>query len=293
MNDTTNPTTADAPKTPAAPADAPTTGEVSGAEEQTAENQSQAAQDVDEQPETEDEQQEAEAEEKRLAELDKETEDDKANKPLDVAAWGSTGHPVADEAMRTLQNVGLSTDDAKELLLEAALSRDPSKVDQKALAAKIGPRRAKAIMEGLEHYSRDMRPRDKRVSDEVYQHTNGPNAYRRLIDQASEVLSPSEMQGYVLQIAKGGAAAQRAIEGLQSRVSGKPVSLDRHAHTAQYSQPKPNAQPKDTPGITSKAYVEAMQALHAPGSRLSFEARDRRIAELREARRIGREAGLN
>ena len=63
-------------------------------------------------------------------------------------------------------------------------------------------------------------------------------------------------------------------------------------HTEQYSAPKAVPQPGQTKGITSKAYVAAMDALHAPSNRLSFEARDRRERELREARRIGREHGL-
>ena len=130
-------------------------------------------------------------------------------------------------------------------------------------AAKIGPRRTKAIIESIKAYTSEMRRKDQRLSDEVYQHTNGPNAYRRLIEQATDVLSQSEVQGYVLQIAKGGSSAQRAIEGLQSRISGEAVSPDRHAHTSQYRQPKPAAQPSKPTGITSKAYLQAMQALHA------------------------------
>lgn len=233
-----------------------------------------------------------ETEEERLAKLDMETEDDRANKPLDAEVWGSTGHAVADEAMRTLQNVGLSTDDAQELLLEAALSRDPSKVDQKALAAKIGPRRAKAIMQSLETFSRDMRPNDERIANEVYQHTNGPNAYRRLMEQAGEILPEAEFLGYLTQVGKGGSTAQRAIEALQARVTGKALSPDRRVLTQQYAPPKPIAAPEKSEGITSKAYFAAMDAMHSTGNRLSFEARDRKIAELREARRIGREAGL-
>jgi hypothetical protein len=247
-------------------------------------------QQTDDQPN--EEQEDPESEEERLARLDAETEDDKADKPLDAVTWGSTGHAAADEALRIIQNVGLSTDDAQDLLLDAAMSRDPSKVDQKALAAKIGPRRTKAIMEALETFSNDMRPRDERISNEVWQYSNGPKALERLIHQGSEKLTPAEMQGYLIEIGKGGASAQRAVERLQAAVTGKAVSLDRQVHTEQYSAPKAAPQPGQTKGITSKAYVAAMDALHGNGSRLSFEARDRREQELREARRIGREHGL-
>lgn len=206
--------------------------------------------------------------------------------------WGSTGHAAADEALRIIQNVGLSTDDAQDLLLDAAMSRDPSKVNQKALAAKIGPRRTKAIMEALETFSNDMRPRDERISNEVWQFSNGPKALERLIQQGSERLTPAEMQGYLIEIGKGGASAQRAVERLQATVTGKAVSLDLQVHTEQYSAPNAAPQPGQTKGITSKAHVAALDALHSNGSRLSFEARDRREQELREARRIGREHGL-
>lgn len=249
-----------------------------------------ADQQTDDQP-TED-QEDPESEEERLARLDAETEDDKADKPLDAVTWGSTGHAAADEALRIIQNVGLSTDAAQDLLLDAAMSRDPSKVDQKALAAKIGPQRTKAIMEALETFSNDMRPRDERISNEVWQYSNGPKALERLLQQGSEKLSPAEMQGYYIEIGKGGASAQRAVERLQAAVTGKAVSLDREVHTEQYSAPKAVPQHGQTKGITSKAYVAAMDALHGNGSRLSFEARDRREQELREARRIGREHGL-
>ncbi|MGK7754384.1 hypothetical protein [Roseovarius sp. C03] len=237
-------------------------------------------------------QEDPESEEERLARLDAETEDDKADKPLDAVTWGSTGHAAADEALRIIQNVGLSTDDAQDLLLDAAMSRDPSKVDQKALTAKIGPRRTKAIMEALETFSNDMRPRDERISNEVWQFSNGPKALEQLIQQGSEKLSPAEMQGYLIEIGKGGASAQRAVERLQATVKGEGVSLDRQVHTEQYSAPKAAPQPGQTKGITSKAYVTAMEALHGNGSRLSFETREQREQELREARRIGREHGL-
>jgi hypothetical protein len=254
--------------------------------------QAQPDPDSDGQLQRETDQQERESEEEHLARLDMETENDKANMPLDTAAWGSTGHAVADEALRTLQNVGLSTDDAVELLLDAAMSRDPSKVDQKALVAKIGPRRAKAIMKGLETFSRDMRPRDERISNEVYQYTNGRHALQRLLEKAGDMLPPSEVQGYISEMGKGGSSAQRAVENLKARLSGEAIPLDRRVHTDHRAAPRPAAPLKAASGITSKAYVAGLEALHAPGSRLSFEARDRREAELREARRIGRETGL-
>lgn len=263
------------------------------ADQAPAEDQRPSDPDSDEQLQREADQREQEAEAERLAVLDLETEADKAGTPLDAAVWGSTGHAGADEALRTLQNSGLSTDDAVEFLLDAALTRDPGKVDQKALAAKIGPRRTKAIMASLEAYSREMRPKDERMTREVYQHTNGPHALQRLIDQASAKLPMSEVQGYIIQMAKGGSSAQRAVETLQSIVAGGSISLDRRVHTEQYSAPKPVPAPKATTGISSKDYVAALQALHSPGSRLSFEARDRREAELHEARRIGRQNGLH
>lgn len=257
-----------------------------------AEGQRQPDPGSNEQLQREADQNEQEAEAERLAALDMETEADKARAPLDASVWGSTGHAVADEALRVLQNAGLSTDDAADLLLDAAMSRDPGKVDQKALAAKIGPRRAKAIMEGLAAFSRDMRPKDERLANDVYQHTNGPHGMQRLMEQASAKLSPAEVQNYVIQIGKGGSSARRAIEGLQAGVTGEAIPLDRRVHVEQYGTAKPAPQRKVSAGITSKEYVAALDALHSPGSRLSFEARDRREAGLHEARRIGRENGL-
>lgn len=255
-----------------------------------AEDPAQSDQDSDDRLQHEADQEE-QGEAERLALLDLETEDDKAGTPLDADVWGSTGHAGADAALRTLQNCGLSTDDAVDLLLDAAMTRDPSKVDQKALVAKIGPRRAKSIMEGLEAFSREMRPKDERLRNDVYQHTNGPHALQRLIAQAEETLSPSEVQGYILAMGKGGPAARRAVENLQAIVSGEATPPDRRVHTEQYAAVAPAPRNKATAGITAKAYVAALEALNAPGSRLSFEARDRREAELHEARRIGRASG--
>lgn len=248
--------------------------------------------DSDEQLQREAEQNEQEAEAERLAMLDLETEADKAGTPLDAAVWGNIGHAGADEVLRMLQNSGLSTDDAVDLLGDAAMSRDPGKVDQKALTAKIGPRRAKAVMEGLEAFSRDMRPRDERISNDVYQHTNGPHNLQRLIAQAEAKMPWQQVQGYINEMGKGGASAQRAVEALRAAVTGEGASLDRRVHTEQYSAPRPVQQASAAAGITSQQYVAALEALHAPGSRLSFEARDRREAELREARQIGRNNGL-
>ncbi|TGN67333.1 hypothetical protein E4L95_05360 [Paracoccus liaowanqingii] len=257
-----------------------------------AEGQTQPDPDSDEQLQREADQQEQQSEAERLALLDMETEAEKAGTPLDTGVWGSTGHQVADAVMQTLQNSGLSTADAMDFLLDAAMSRDPSKVDQKALVAKIGNRRAKSVMEGLEAYSREMRPRDERISNEVYQHTNGPHALQRLIAQANETLPVAEVQGYILAMSKGGSTAQRAVESLQAKVSGKATPLDRQVHVQQYAAAAPAPQTNAAEGITAKAYVAALEAMNAPGSRLSFEARDRREAELHEARRIGRANGI-
>jgi hypothetical protein len=283
MTDQTTPTPAEDQGTPAEDQEQP-------GPDAEGQDQPDTDQQAEDQP-TED-QEDALSEEERLARLDDETDDDKADKPLDAVTWGSTGHAAADEALRIIQNVGLSTDDAQELLLDAAMSRDPSKVDQKALTAKIGPRRTKAIMEALETFSTDMRPRDERVSNEVWQYSNGPKALERLVQQGMEKFGPAEMQGYLMEMGKGGASAQRAVESLQAAVTGKAVSLDRQVHTEQYSAPKAAPNPAESQGITSKAYVTAMEALHGNGSRLSFEARDQREQELREARRIGRANGL-
>ena len=292
MNDTTNSTTHEATNDADQPnlTGAGSRPDITNAE---AEAQTQLDRDSSEQFQREAEQQEKESEAELHARLDMETEDDKAGKPLDTGVWGSTGHALADGVMQTLQNCGMSTDDAMDLLLDAAMTRDPGNVDQKALIAKIGPRRAKAVMEGLTTFSREMRPKDERLSNEVWQHTNGPHALNRLIEQASEKLPPAEVQGYLLQMAKGGSSAQRAVEKLQSIVTGKQIPIDRRVHIQQYGTPQPAPRGKAAAsGLTSKEYVAAMTALHAPGSRLSFDARTRREAELGEARRIGRENGL-
>jgi hypothetical protein len=100
------------------------------------------------------------------------------------------------------------------------------------------------------------------------------------------------MQGYLMEMGKGGASAQRAVESLQAAVTGKAVSLDRQVHTEQYSAPKANSQP----GPDEGHHLEGVR--HRDGgparqhSRLSFDAREQREQELREARRIGRANGL-
>ncbi len=285
MTDSTNPAAAEGQSHPSET-------DVQATEGQSPAQQPQSDPVGDEQLQREAEHLEQDAENERLAKLDMETEDDRAGKPLDADVWGSTGHAIADEALRTLQNAGISTDDAMALLLDAAMSRDPSKVNQKALTAAIGPRRAKAIMEGLAQFSRDMRPKDERISNEVYQYSNGPHALQRLIEQASTKLSQSEIRGYVNEMGKGGSSTWRAVENLKSIVSGKAIPPDQRVLVEQYGTPKPAPAPKAVPGITSKAYFAAMEAMHGPGSRLSFEARVRREAELNENRRIGRENGL-
>lgn len=118
-------------------------------------------------------------------------------------------------------------------------------------------------MDSLENFLRIMRPRDERVSNEVYQYNNGPKALGRLFEQGSQKLSPAELQRYVIGISNGGPSAQRAIGRLQAAVSGKAVPLDRKVLAEQYSATTPASQPEQAKGITSKAYVSAMVALHA------------------------------
>lgn len=202
-------------------------------------------------PADEAERQEAERQEaERLALLDMETEDDKAGRPLDTGVWGSTGHPGVDAALQRLQNSGLTTDDAVALLYDAAAARDPGMVDRKALEAKIGPRRTRAIMDTLTAFSKEMQPKDARIRGEVYQLTNGPHELRRLIAHAEQVLPASEVQDYVRALGKGGAAARRAVENLQAIAAGE---ADRRHRRVNFDQAP--AEPRGKPaGITSAEY---------------------------------------
>jgi hypothetical protein len=118
--------------------------------------------------------------------------------------WGSTGHAAADEALRIIQNVGLSTMTPRNSSSTPRCPVTPRKVDQKALASKIGPRRTKAIMQALETFSTDMRPRDERISNEVWQYSNGPKALERLVQQGMEKLARQRCRGTSWRWARAG-----------------------------------------------------------------------------------------
>lgn len=136
--------------------------------------------------------------------LDKDT-------PLDKDVWGDVGTDSGNAALTVLQNSGLSPEDAKAILWDAAQNQDASLVDHKALVEKVGEAAASIIETGLSNHITESKAHVAVVTKEVHGAAGGEANWNKVVEWANKGgISQAQLSEYAPMIDKGGAAARFA-----------------------------------------------------------------------------------
>lgn len=214
---------------------------------------------------------------------DENTPDDDA-KELDTAVWGDTGDEVANSVLQTLQNSGVSTDDAKALLWDAVEAGDPSKVDRDALVEKVGKAKATLIMAGVENVTSRNNKRVAEVSKIAHESAGGEDNWKKATAWALDKMPESDLNELRGMLDKGGRQATFAAKEIVARYNEDPKNTSL---TAGKSQLKPDStRGVKVEGISRREYGVRLDKLHRKGgSEAEFNA-------LRAQRQAGKKQGI-
>lgn len=212
------------------------------------------------------------------------TSDEDDAKELDTSVWGDAGDDVANSVLQTLQNSGVSTEDAKALLWDAVEAGDPSKVDRDALVDKVGKAKATLIMAGIENVTDRNNKRVAEVSSIAHESAGGEDNWKKATKWAIEKLPANELDELRGMLDKGGRQAKFAANEIVARYNDDPKNTSLTAGKAQL---KPDAKGGvKVEGISRREYGVRLDKLHRKGgSEAEFNA-------LRAQRQAGKKQGI-
>lgn len=211
-------------------------------------------------------------------------EGESEDKALDTAVWGDAGDDVANSVLQTLQNSGVSTEDAKALLWDAVASGDPSKVDRDTLVEKVGKAKATLIMAGIENVTSKNNERIVQVTKIAHEAAGSSDNWAKATKWANAKMEESELNELRDMLDKGGRQATFAAKEIVARYNDDPKNTALSAGTAQV---KPDGKATAAvKGITRREYGEQLDRLHRKGGgEAEFNA-------LRAQRAAGKKQGI-
>jgi hypothetical protein len=130
---------------------------------------------------------------------------------LDVTVWGDTGSQIGNDVLAMLQNSGVSTADAKALLYDAVEAGDITKIDQAALAEKVGKHAAAIIMSGTKSFIAESATKNAASVQAVHDAAGGKDNWDKAAKWASTSIEESVLAEYRPMIDKGGPSARFAV----------------------------------------------------------------------------------
>jgi len=199
------------------------------------------------------------------AKADKTAEDEKDKTPLDTETWGSTGHEGADAALGLLQNAGVTPEEAKAMLFDAVSEGDLSKVDWKAVEAKIGADKTKLVKIGAEGFLRDTATRNTQIIKDISVVAGSEENWKTVAAWAKTNLDGDQLAEWRGMIDVGGAQARFAAGEIVAA-----FNADTNNSTLDTSGGNPEEKGDNTPGKTGEAvdrkeYAEKMAKLYQRG----------------------------
>ena len=203
-------------------------------------------------------------EETEAAEPEEGDEANESDEPeLDTSVWGDAGDDVANSVLQTLQNSGVSTDEAKALLWDAVESGDPAKIDRDALVEKVGKAKATLIMAGVENVISRNNEKIAEVSKIAHESAGGPDNWAKAAKWAVAKLPEKELNELRDMLDKGGRQAKFAANEIVARYNSDPKNTALTAGKAQVT-PDGKAAPAVKP-ITRREYGIALERLYRKG----------------------------
>lgn len=207
---------------------------------------------------------------------------------FDPADWyGETDERSdhADSVFEILHTSGVSQDEAKALLFDAVQSGKPEDIDINALTEKVGKANAHLIITGVKAYVADAEAKVNAITEIVHSAAGGKDSWNdKVIPWIKDNIPEDERGEYADMINAGGRQAELAAAEMVRRYNADPknTSLGRKELRGDANNSK-----KTEPGLSQRAYGDALNKLHRTN-----QATPEKLAELRAARRRGRAQGL-
>lgn len=224
----------------------------------------------------------AEADAKAKAEAEK-PKDDPKEKPLDLTVWESTGSEVGDAVLTKLQNSGVTPEEAKELLYDAVVAKDLTKIDKAALTAKVGEASATIILDGVKSFLAGVEQAQAVTLKSVHDVVGSSENWDVVRTWAKETLTNEQRLEYAAMIDIGPRAAAMAAKAMYEDyiAAGNTEFTSTTAVT-----PNVNSKATAIEPLTAAAYFQAVEKANKAGT---YEADKGRLLQ---ARLAGKKQGI-
>ena len=193
---------------------------------------------------------------------------------------------MADSVLTTLQNAGVTPDEAKVLLWDAVKEGDLTKVDVAALKEKIGDAKATLVMAGVTSFVEKQATRNAAIIEDIKTVSGGDENWKKMAAWGKENLPEADLTEYRTMIDRGGPQARWAAGQIASAYNADPAntSLDTGG-TAPVVEGDGGAGPSAR--ATSRAeYVTELDAAHRGNPT------EAALQEITAARHRGRAKGI-
>lgn len=142
-------------------------------------------------------------------------EDDNNEEP---ESWGDTGTDVGNSVLTVLQESGIETGKAKELLYDAVAQGDPTLIDEAALAEAMGSAaQARIVVSGVKSHVKEINDRAAAIKESLYEEVGSAENWETLSKWARETLPKEELAEYIELVGQGGRKAKLAVRDLMEQ----------------------------------------------------------------------------
>lgn len=211
-------------------------------------------------------------------------DEDAEDKPLDTSVWGDTGNDVANSVLETLQNSGVTPDEAKALLWDAVEAGDPTKVDRDALVEKVGKAKATLIMAGVKNVTDTNNKQIAEVTAIAHDAAGSKADWDKATKWANAKMDPNDLDELRAMIDKGGKSAKFATAELVAAYNADPKNTALEAGKGQITPDTKST--KKVEGISRLKYGQELEKLHnRGGTQAEFD-------KLKAQRNAGKAQGL-
>lgn len=223
------------------------------------------------------------AAEEAAEEAEEPAEEEAVEEPAEL--WGGTGSEEGDAALQLLQSAGVTEEEAKAALYDAAVSGDINKVDIEFLTEKLGAAQAKLVMAGVRQTIADNEAKGQEVRKQVIDVVGDEDTWNKVTDYARKNVPEAELNEYRELISAGGAKARFAAQELVAKYNGDERNSTINAARVEGSSSAPPA----VRAISRKEYSEGLAKAMRMQAGPKQEAA---VAALQKARNAGKQRGI-